>query len=60
MLRTIKLNNNGIGDIGATAFADAWRENTGLRHLDLTDNRINEAGIRSRGTSVLQVGVRGY
>ena len=42
-LGVLSLRNNGIGDEGAAALAEALRGNTGLTELDLSGNDISDA-----------------
>jgi hypothetical protein len=43
----IDLDNNGIGDKGATALADALQVNTSLTRIDLNGNAIDESNRAS-------------
>ena len=42
----------GIGPTGAYAIADGLRSNTALRHLDLCDNEVSDAGVAAIATAI--------
>ena len=53
MLKVFDLSHNGLGDEGATAFADALKVNATLTELDLSGNRFSSPTAVVFATKVL-------